>query len=69
MFKFYFSFLFTILVDNLNEFSYSTSIEDNEIVSKRKVIKAMHKITSNKILKINNIINYALRQLICIVLF
>jgi len=28
----------------------------------------MHKITSNKILEINNIINCALQQLICIVL-
>ncbi len=35
---------------------------------KRNVIKAMHKITSNKILEINNIINCALQQLICIVL-
>ena len=35
---------------------------------KRKVIKAMHKTTLDKTLEINNIINCALRQLICIVL-
>ncbi len=36
---------------------------------KRKVIKAIHKTISNKTLKINNIINCTLQQLICIVLF
>jgi hypothetical protein len=65
MFRFFF---FIILVNNLNEFSYLISIKDNKIMSKRKVIRAMHKTTSNKILKINNVINCVLQQLICIVL-
>jgi hypothetical protein len=36
------------------------------MMSKREVIRAMHKTTSNKTLEINNIINYVLRHLICI---
>jgi hypothetical protein len=68
IFQFYFSSLSTILINNLNEFSYLIFIKDNEIILKYEVIRAMHKTTSNKTLKINKIINYALRQLICIVL-
>ena len=68
MFRSYFSSLFTILINDLNEFFYSISIEDDETIFKRKIIRAMHKTTLNKISKINNIINCALRQLICIVL-
>ncbi len=59
-FRFYFSFSSTILVNDLNEFFYLISIEDNKIMSKRKVIKAMHKIAFNKISRINNVINYAM---------
>jgi len=36
---------------------------------KRKVIRAMHKTISNKILEINNVINCTLQQLIRIILF
>jgi len=36
---------------------------------KREIIRAMHKTASNKTLKINNVINNTLQQLICIVLF
>jgi len=69
MFRFYFTSLSTILVNNLNKFFYLISIEDNKIILKRKVIRAIHRITSNKILEINDVINCALRQLICIILF
>jgi hypothetical protein len=69
IFYFYFIFSSTILINDLNEFFYLISIKDNEIMLKRKVIKAMHKTTFNKISKINNIINRTLRQLIRIVLF
>ncbi len=68
MFRSYFSFSSTILINNLNKFFYSIFIEDNTTILKRKVIRAIHKTTLNKILKINNIINYELRQLICIIL-
>jgi len=69
MFRFYFTFLSTILVNNLNKFFYLISIEENKIMLKRKVIKAIYRIISNKILEINDVINCALRQLICIILF
>jgi len=36
-------------------------------VLKRKIIKATHKVTSNKRLEINEIINRTLKQLICVV--
>ena len=41
MFRFYFSFLFTILINDLNKFFYSISIKDNKTISKREVIRAM----------------------------
>ncbi len=68
IFRFYFSSLFTILINNLNKFSYLTFIIDKTIL-KREVIRAMHKATSNKTLKINDIINRTLQQLIRIILF
>ncbi len=68
IFRSYFSSLFTILVNDLNKFFYLIFIKYDKIMLKRKVIRAMHKTTFNNILKINNVINYALRRLICIVL-
>ncbi len=68
IFQFYFSSLSTILINNLNEFSYLIFIKDDKTILKYEVIRAMHKTTSNKTSKINKIINYELRQLICIVL-
>jgi len=53
----YFSSLLTILVNNLNKFSYSIFIKNDEVILKREIIRAMHKITSNKISTINDIIN------------
>jgi len=61
IFRFYFSFSFTILINDLNKFFYSIFIENDEIILKRKVIRAMHKTISNKTLEINNIINCTLR--------
>jgi hypothetical protein len=53
----------------MNEFSYSIFIEDDKTILKRKVIRIVHKTIFNKILRINNVINCALQQLIRIVLF
>ncbi len=69
IFRFYFSFSSTILINDLNEFFYSIFIKDDKIILKREIIKAIYKTTFNKILEINDVINYALRQLIGIVLF
>ncbi len=69
IFRFYFYFSSTILINDLNEFFYSIFIKDDKIILKREIIKAIYKTTFNKILEINDVINYALRQLIRIVLF
>lgn len=61
----YFSFLLTILIDNLKKFLYLLLIEENKIILKCKTIKAIYKTSSNKILEINNIISLVLQQLIC----
>ena len=53
----------------LNKFFYLIFIKDDKTMLKRKVIRAMHKTTSNKTLEINNVINRTLRQLIRIILF
>jgi len=68
IFRSYFPSLFTILVNDLNKFFYLIFIKYDKTMLKHKVIRAMHKTTFNNILKINNVINYALQQLICIVL-
>jgi hypothetical protein len=54
----------TILTDDLEELLYSLAIEDDEVVSKREIIRATHKATLDKASKINDIINRTLRQLI-----
>ena len=67
MFKTYFLFLLTVFMRNAAEFNYSSSIDDKTSVTCREIIKIIHKINLNKIFKINEIINKALRQLIRVV--
>ena len=55
-------------MNNIEEFVYSTLIEKNSLITKWEMMKAIYKTASNKILKINEVINKALRQLIHIVL-
>jgi len=62
------SSLLIILIDDIKKFSYLSLIENNEIMSKREIIRTTYKTTSNKIFKINKIINQTLRQLVCVVL-
>ncbi len=57
--RFFFS-LFTILINDFNKVFYLIFMKDNKIMLKSEVIKVIHKITFNKTLKINKIINYAL---------
>jgi hypothetical protein len=68
IFYFYFSSLLTILINDLNKFFYSIFMKDNKMMSKCKVIRAIYKTTSNKISRINNIINCVLQHLIFIIL-
>ncbi len=42
-------------------------MENDKIISKRKIIKAIYKATLDKIFEINKVINRTLRQLVCVV--
>ena len=45
---------------NIKEFNYFLLIDDEASITRRKVMKVIHKINLNKILEINKIINKAL---------
>ena len=63
MFEIYFSFSSTMFMKNVVKFDYFSSINDERSITRHKIMKVIHKINSNKIFKINEIINKALRQL------
>ena len=67
MFKIHFSFLSTIFIKNIEEYNYFSPIDDETSISYREIMKIIHKINSNKIFKINEIINKALQQLVCVI--
>ena len=60
MFKIYFSFSSIIFMNDIEKFVYFLSTDDDEIMTRHKIIKVIYKINSNKILKVNKIINKAL---------
>ena len=68
MFKIYFSFLSIIFMNDIKNFVYFLSTDDNETMIRREIMKIVYKINSNKTLKINEIINKALRQLARIII-
>ena len=49
------------------EFDYFSSIDDGASMTRREMIKIMHKISSNKAFEINEVINKTLRQLVRVV--
>ena len=61
MFKVHFSFLLIIFMKNIAKFDYFSLIDDETSMTRREIIKIIHKINSNKIFKINKIINKTLR--------
>ena len=67
MFEVYFSFSSTILIKNVAEFNYFSSIDDETSMTRCKIIKIIHKINLNKTFEINKIINEMLRQLACVI--
>ena len=67
MFEIHFSFLLTMFIKNVAKFNYSLSIDDETSMTRRKIMKIIHKINLNKAFKINEIINKTLRQLIRVV--
>ena len=62
IFKIYFSFSSIIFMKNVAEFNYFLSINDKAPMTRREIIKIIHKINLNKIFEINKIINKTLRQ-------
>ena len=68
MFKIHFSFSSIIFMNDIEKFVYFSSTENDETVTRRKVIKIVYKINSNKMSKVNEIINKALRQLARIII-
>ena len=63
MFKIYFSSLSTMFMKNVKEFNYFLLIDNETSITRREIMKIIHKINSNKTFKINEIINKTLRQL------
>ena len=62
MFKIHFSFSSTIFMKDVAEFNYFSSIDDETSMTRREVMKVIHKINLNKAFEINEIINKTLRQ-------
>ena len=50
-------------MNDIEEFIYFLLIDDNKTMTRREILKIIYKINSNKISKINKIINRTLRQL------
>ena len=63
MFKTHFSFSLTMFMKDVAEFDYFLSVDDEASMTRREMMKVIHKINSNKTLEINEIINKTLRQL------
>ena len=67
MFEIYFLFSSTVFMKNVAKFDYFLSIDDETSMTNREIMKIIYKINLNKIFKINEIINGALRQLVRVV--
>ena len=63
IFKIYFSFSSIVVMNNIKRFVYFSSIKNDKTMTRREIIKVVYKINSNKVSKINEIINKMLRQL------
>ena len=67
MFKTHFSFLSIMFMKNVAKFDYSSSIDDETLMTHRKIMKIIYKINLNKTFKINEIINKTLRQFVRVI--
>ena len=68
MFEIYFSFLLIVFMNDIERFIYFLSTNDDETVTCCEIIKIVYKIHSNKMSKINKIINKTLQQLARIII-
>ena len=55
-------------MNDIEKFVYSLSTNNDETMTRREIMKIVYKINLNKIFKINEIINKALRQLARIII-
>ena len=63
MFQTYFLFSSKILMNDVENFIYSTFVKKNNLITKKEIKKTIYKTIFNKISRINEITNRALRQL------
>ena len=68
MFEVHFLFSSTMFMKNAAKFDYFSSVDDETSMTRREMIKIIHKISLNKTFEINEIINKALRQLARVVI-
>ena len=68
MFETHFLFSSTIFMNDIKKFVYFSSTNDDETMTRREIMKIIYKISSNKMLKVNEIINKALRQFVRIII-
>ena len=61
IFKTHFLFSSTMFIKNIANFDYFSSIDDEASMTHCEIIKIIYKISSNKIFKVNEIINKTLR--------
>ena len=57
MFEIHFLFLSTMFMKDATEFDYFSSIDDETSMTRRKIMKIIYKINSDKTFEINEIIN------------
>ena len=57
MFEIHFSSSLTMFIKNVVKFNYFSSIDDEASMTRREIIKTIHKINLNKTFEINEIIN------------
>ena len=61
IFKIHFSFSSTMFMKDIAKFNYSSSIDDEASMTRRKIMRIIYKNNSNKTFEINEIINIILR--------
>ena len=67
MFETHFSFLSTMFIKDIAKFDYFSLIDDGASMTRREIMKIIHKINSNKIFEINEIINKTLQQFVRVI--
>ena len=60
MFEIHFSFSSIMFMKNVAEFDYSSLTDDETLITRREIMKIIHKINSDKTFEINEIINKVL---------